>query len=389
MSIRETSRVQKTTTAVVPETVKGQIAYPSASHGLLTVGRPTFTAQVGELEDTGWLLGTRTKQPGCTKNFKAEAFGINVYLTRSGTAGTVTNEHNVLEGCWGEATVNAGTDVQYDPAFDRKTYSIWISHEHTMFVLTGAVFTGWTVKVSPSDTCKLQLDATGLYARQHVIGSGVLTGSVAAGGTVVSVSAEHAARFSGMGLVCLETAAGVVDDNAGAGYQIASVDHTAGTITISSGTGSAFAAGDFIKPFLPEYTPNSSPIDAKQLEVLADGDAFDVYSITIKGTENIVYSKQLTLYPERFDEDKNRSVDLTIMGLMIPETAEFYRSINEQTVMTIQSKSTVEGGSKIKFNLYDVRISSVQPGEEGPTMNVTITGSLRGAREDEYNFVLS
>lgn len=374
-----------TKTFVVPETTQGAIAYPTAAHGLLTVGRPTFTAQVGEQEESGWLFDTRTSQPGCIKNFTAQAFGLSIYITKAVTPGTITNEHNVLEGTLGVSTINAGTSVEYEPAFDRKTYSVYIKHEHTMFVLSGAVFTSWAMKVAPSDTCRFQVDCSGMYMRMHVVGSAPLTSAASSGATTLTVGTDAINRYLGYGLVYLESTDGLTtDNNSGSGYQITDVDYTSGTITINTATTSAFAIGDYVLPFLPDFTPNSSPIDAKEIEAIADGNAFDVYSLELKGTENVTFTKQLTTYPEGFDEADKRQVEITCMGFMKPETAEYFKKINQQQVMSISSKSTVPSGEQIDIDLYDVRLASVQPGEEGPAMNVTFTGLAKGTKEDEF-----
>lgn len=389
MAIRERARVQKTRTFVVPETTIGEMAFPVASNGLLTVGRPTFTAQVGEQEESGWLFDTRTSQPGCVKNFAPQAFNLSIYITKPGTPGTPTNEHNVLEAALGVATVNAGTSIDYEPAFDRQTHTIYIMHEHTMYILTGSVYTSWDMKMAPSDTCRFQVDLGGMYMRMHVVGSAPLTSAASSGATTLTVGTTNINRYLGYGLVSLESADGLTtDDNSGAGYQITDVDYTSGTITINTATSTAFAIGSYVIPFLPDFEPNSSAIDGKSIEAIVDGVAFDVYSLELKGTENVTFTKQLSLYPEGFDEQDKRQVELTCMGFMKPNTAAYFNKINQQQVMTIQSKSTVPSGEKIEIDLYDVRLTSVQPGEEGPAMNVTFTGLVKGTKEDEFKITL-
>ena len=391
MAIRERARVQKTRTFVVPETTIGEMAFPTASNGLLTVGRPTFTAQVGEQEESGWLFDTRTSQPGCTKNFAPQAFNLSIYITKPGTPGTTTNEHNVLEAALGVATINTGTSIDYEPAFDRLTQTIYIMHEHTMYILTGSVYTSWNMKMAPSDTCRFQVDCGGMYMRMHVVGSAPLTAAASTGATTLTVGTTNINRYLGYGLVSLESADGLTtDDNGGAGYKIIDVDYAAGTITLDASAPivSNFAIGDYVLPFLPDFTPNSSPIDGKSIEAIADGVAFDVYSMELKGTENVTFTKQLSLYPEGFDEQDKRQIELTCMGFMKPETAAYFNKINQQQVMTIQSKSTVPSGEKIEIDLYDVRFTSVQPGEEGPAMNVTFTGLVKGTKEDEFKVTL-
>jgi hypothetical protein len=245
------------------------------------------------------------------------------------------------------------------------------------------------MKMAPSDTCRFQVDLGGMYMRMHVVGSAPLTSAASSGATTLTVGTTNINRYLGYGLVSLESADGLTtDDNSGAGYQITDVDYTSGTITINTATSTAFAIGSYVIPFLPDFEPNSSAIDGKSIEAIVDGVAFDVYSLELKGTENVTFTKQLSLYPEGFDEQDKRQVELTCMGFMKPNTAAYFNKINQQQVMTIQSKSTVPSGEKIEIDLYDVRLTSVQPGEEGPAMNVTFTGLVKGTKEDEFKITL-
>lgn len=199
---------------------------------------------------------------------------LDIYIKPSGSLGVRPHGHQVLQAWWGKETVVGATSVKYEPinpanAEVQPSYTMLVKYGHEVFLLVGAICVGGNIDgvADGSENVIAAWTGTFEFLRMYEIGKDELSGSEATAQTDISV--KDASKFfygfstsPSVGMkVRFRTVAGVLDDNAGAGYTISNVNVGTNTITIAPGlAGAGLAANDVIEGFVPAPTDVGTPV---------------------------------------------------------------------------------------------------------------------------------
>ncbi len=316
---------------VVPEATPGVLVQPEAEN-IIAAFDITYPTQVPEYTNSKEKANTRDVLNRCQGQMPAGEWAFSTYCRPDG-AGVVPQERNLVYGLAGNETINAAVDVEYAPALDKPSFSIWFLVDHTMLYCKGATIGGATLNL---EECSLTWQWSGGFMAMGVTGTDPLVALVAPAATVIEVT--DAEKFSIGGAIALTDATGaVVDDNAGFGYVITVVDSINDSIEVGTAAAIGAPVDGFVAPFNPGGTISGNPLPTKKSTVSMNGVDKPVVGFTWVVTDEPEYldrEKTPSGYPESYAETQ-REVGGEIGILFRRDDADEFKKAIEGTQQPI------------------------------------------------------
>jgi len=393
--IKEIPAVKETAAFVVREVVAGSLVAPTASNWVAIAGSPT-AEQMPETMESPEIFSSLSIIERCKTQNKAGTWTLPIVLHCAGAAGTEPNESLLMEAALGTKTVSAGVDVAYTPAKVKPSFSQWYSLGHTVYFMSGCSVDQVSFdSVSPATNCYVNATFSGKFMKRGWVTSGTLSAAIT--GSTVNVGVANIGGYTVGGLVYFEDdTGGNVDNNSGSGYQITSVNYTAGTFTVNTAPSYAGGAGDHVKAFIPSVTPTTVPLPAKYLGVSLAGAYTNVVSFGLTvGAEQFYLDDESTDsgYPEQFLGVNSRMVDITMTAYFRPEWVKYLKTINDNDTVALSFLSDTAraaAGERLSIPIYRFRVNQMTTQESNGVYQVTMTGTGDGTSgEDELEIAYS
>jgi len=290
---------RKITVWVVPETVQGVLAYPLPKH-IVAPFDISYPVQVPDYENSKERANSRDVLDRCQGSMPAGEWGFSTYC-RPNEAGVVPAEAELLKSLLGKETIVASTSVDYEPAIDKPSVSIWFMVDHTMLFISGA--TVGKGECAVDDDCQLIWKWSGGFMRMGVTGTQELEHELLAAEDIILTTNTN--RYTVGGVICLTDAAGaVVDDNSGAGYEIISIVDGV-SITVDQQFFVGAAAGGFIAPLNVGGAVQGLALEQRTATVTIGGVVKKIVGFTFVVTDEPEYlsrEKTPSGYPENYAE---------------------------------------------------------------------------------------
>lgn len=308
---------------VVPEVEPGVLAYPDSSH---FIGQfdDTYPVQTPEFENSKVKAPTRDVINRCQGKTPAGEWGFSTECYPQGL-GVPPDEKDLLLSLTGLETINVGVDVEYTPAIQKKSVSIWFLIDHTMIFCSGATVGTGALKL---DDCPVIWEWGGGFMKMGQTGTDPLTAPVSPADQVIQVTDSN--KFAVGGLIVFADDTGViVDDNAGAGYLIDSVPDFV-SIHISTPALIGVAAGGIAAPFNPGGTLNLNALGSRSAiaEIAGVQKAIIDFTFEIKDEpEYLDREKTPSGYPENYAETQREVTGEINLSFKRDESGQFKKSL--------------------------------------------------------------
>ena len=277
-----------------------------------------IAADATEIAYTTLTGDTRFPETGVIEITDADNGNEKIYyrgITASSLTGTF---HNCIRGWDGSTAGSHAGDASgpyviklhsdwYRQAVNSPTFSLWVMTDHFTQGLSGCTVNSGSVGVDNEGAVTFTMSGQGMamvWAGSDDVATETLT-------TQLTVYVTDASKFSvGAFVYCLH-ADGTSDDNSDAGYQIASIDSSANTLTFVSGqtTGSTWAVTDEVIGYLPTGTTVPNAIESRYTYVWVDDGAtesrgkFRSSDLSFNVPKNYIIDEVGTTNPEGFVED--------------------------------------------------------------------------------------
>ncbi len=239
---------------IVKETTFATEVKPAAANQFFIAGQVSPKQQLGFIEDQQ-RRNSYSAAARFAGRYDPGQASIPVYVKPSGSLGVAPEGNEFLEGLFGREVVTGGVKVDY--LLQRVTldanlsYTIWILTSHFMYRLLGTLVDKgrFPLKADNSNDALSQ----GVY--DLIFSELRWTGTDTANETFTTPSqtdltVSDAKKFTVGSYIQKRTAAGAIDDNSGAGFQVTAINYGTNVLTITPGITNV-TTGDYIEPWRP------------------------------------------------------------------------------------------------------------------------------------------
>ncbi|MCI0442994.1 hypothetical protein L0152_07230 [bacterium] len=411
----ELSTIQKNIiTFWVPEVTIGTPVFPAATDAIF-VNTVNFPEQLATfIEDMQKRTGTYSRYSRHRGRYHPGSVEFVFYIKPSGALGVAPHGKQALKGWYGVETVTGGVKVEYTPLGPLTAtwphFTIWYGIGNTLYIMEGCHVKGGSIQciADDSDEAPMTMHARVVFMRLRTIGTGTVGAIEAVGQTVITLTANHAKKFATgtitgsqtfSGLVQFRNpTTGVVNNNAGAGYKVISVNYTADEITLDGATpiaGTALAVNDIFEPFLPTPTDVGNVVHGGY-GLLQDGTAGTTNKIIISATvdrENplkfVDNEKNDSIYAaQRFVGIGRRDVTLEMQLIQTEEETDYRYQAEAQTSHIVKLPWGNVAGARARWEGAKVQMDSPAfSGDEEIIITRANVGYGSGAGENEDKLV--
>lgn len=372
----------------VPETTFGTFVKPTGANALKVL---TSTVEFGqERVERNDARQTRSWLERITRR-KTVGWSLEKFLLPSGTADVPPDDGPLLKAALGVETINGGTSVVYSLAAAQAALGSLTLVRELNGVLMEAIVGAWveamTISISGGEEPKISFEGG---AADHIGtgATGIVNGAQAALDTAIELNPGKAAAYDVGSVVAFVDAAGaVVDDNAGAGFEVTNVDDAGDILTISPGLVNPLAGGERTIPFVPTEVTAGSAIAG----IVGDLQ-LDSVSLPVTAAEVSVTNNNKALNDEAFQDKvtdyfpQNRDV---VGSLTVRARRDEIAELGERKKFTVRDLDIVFGsGAGTTWSLdlptIEMDFSAVEvPESEEASFSLPFR-SLGASGEDEF-----
>ncbi len=366
---------------VVPEDVKGVLKEPTAEHRVEGYD-VTYPKQIPEYENSKERAQTRDVLDRCQGQMPAGDWEFTTSCRPDGL-GVAPAERDLMTALVGTETINSGVDVLYTLALEKTSVSIWFLIDHTMVFCSGATVGGLTVSM---EDCPIELKWKGQFMAMGVTGTDEIATTVDPAAVEVYVS--NADKYTIGGFIVLADATGaIVDDNAGAGYEVLAVDYDLDKLTTPAIT-TGVASGGFAAPLDVGGTVLGNKLDSRTATVEIDTIAKSVIDFNIEVADQPEYldrERTPSGYPEDYSEVQ-REVTGTLTLSFRRDDAEYIKDAISGDEKTITFKVGELEGYQLEIPMPRCVLEVPEIEEDTPIVHLNINyQALAVTGEDSYS----
>ncbi len=368
---------------VVPETVIGTLQQPLAEH-FVSAFDITYPKQVPDYENSKERAATRDVLDRCQGAMPAGEWSFSTKCRPTGL-GMVPVEHNLIHGLEGLQTVNSGVSVEYEPAMEKPSYSIWFLVDHTMIFCSGATVGGATLNL---EDCSLVWQWSGGFMRMGIAGTDDLRAIIAPASAIAPVTDKD--KFSIGGVVVLTDSAGVVvDDNSGVGYTVTGISDTVEELSVTPAFTIGAAADGLVRPLDVGGIVDGNPLETRHSTVTIDSVVKPVIGFSFVFSDNPEYltrEKTASGYPESYAEVVREITGEVALAFRRDEAGQFKKAIEgESENITLDCGDLP--GYMLKIEIPRASIDVPELNEETPIVEMTINYTALAITGEDSNKV--
>jgi len=302
----------------------------------------------------------------------------------SSTAGTITGCTRGYNGTVAAAHLDGAaitlSSVFYKQTTDPPAFSLWIESDHFIQGLSGATVNTATLAISNEGATMITFSGEGM----QMVWAGtdeLAANALAAQADIVVVESK---KYSPGARIYNYTTG---DDNAGAGFEILSIDYTTDTITMGTNVPvGGWTLADVIKGFLPAVTEVGSPIESRYTAIDLDGVAgvLRTTDFNYSVPKQYITDEVGITFPQSFVPDTRDITSSMNIYFRQADAAYFYDGFqgNEKAVGIAFGEQT---GTNRHFDFYHprVKIQTPEVSSDGPTLVLTMGMTALGTNGED------
>lgn len=332
------------------ETTFGTVEYPAGTDFIPIVTEAVFKQPQTFLDDPQKKL-TVSQTAKIAAGYQPGEFNLTMAIKPSGALGTPIKGAQLLKGLFGEQTTTPATsDVFTLAGMNDDILGFTFVHRfgHRVTWNLGCVINKATFPIKANDAVEAlgQVQLSGQFCKQIQAGYTAVNNALGYAATDTDIVVDDERSFEAGAKIRFRnaTTGAVIDDNAGAGFTIASVTAATHTITLATGLINAVADDSVVDGFVPtasdagdfvfgrlgkaqECESGGTPADL----VIVDAQVEFENNFKIKAEE-----KTGTLYPLTPIRAGNRMVTYTCNKVFYKGEANYYAESKAQTQKQIK-----------------------------------------------------
>lgn len=359
---------------LVPETVPGVVAYPTASTVKILALDLVQMDQEHPKQMSPEIVGdTRDVIALCNSISPAGSWSAQV-LSRPVGAGVVPHERELMFAAFGKETIGASTDVAYELAVTKQSYTVWRKSDHTVYFAKGATCNQYTEELG--NECELRLSFEGNFMQMGWAGTSEVTSISSA---VITVTDPD--RYTVGAKVALITDSGVIEDNTGVGYII--TDITGNDISVD--TAPPAATYVTLYGWVPDGTETGIPLPSRPATVTVGSYTAKIRDLSITFTDNIGYIEDEITglgYPTSYAEGQ-REVSGNMTMYFRETDTDFHKWAEQNTGKVLTIDMGGAAGSNRVTELLDVRFNTVSVTNDDPSLGISVEFMAKGTTGED------
>jgi len=372
----------------VPEAIKGTAVFPTAAtQRVVTAGTADINQQAA-FTDSEEIINSLDLIERFQDQIGAGSWNVPMYLSPSGTAGTAPMGNTIIESLMGVAINDPGVSEAFSQAITKPSFTLWVKKSHTVFAAIGACAEAGKLNFTNKGGSKF--DLSGGFMQLGWAGTDTLDGASSSTEVVVT----NAKLFTAGMYVSFGTGAGL-NDNANAGYRIASIVQATNTLTMDDTI--TEDSGTSIQGFLPTLARVGAPLENKNLTITFEGDTGGAVSKNLKSltvdinspvawqTDEITTSGHVSEYIE-----DRRSIKLSLDVLFREQDLTYFYDATQNTKVNVIAVNSGGTGSICTVNLPYCELEIPSVTTSMPTVSLSIAGiALGSSGEDSCSIVFT